>query len=88
MQGIGVSTPNAAAVAAATVGFAGEEHIPKVMGSLGISMIVAIKKFCAIAVVCDVTVSGLGATPNVHWHNAFITAAFPLVDTPFVIRRH
>ena len=31
MQGIGVSTPSAAAVAAATTGFAGEEHIPKGM---------------------------------------------------------
>ncbi len=30
-QGIGVSTPSAAAVAAATVGFAREEHIPKGM---------------------------------------------------------
>lgn len=29
MQGMGVSTPNAAAVAAATMGFAGLEHIPK-----------------------------------------------------------
>lgn len=29
IQGIGVKTPNAAAVAAATVGFAMEEHIPK-----------------------------------------------------------
>ena len=29
-QGIGVNTPNAAAVAAATSGFEGDEHIPKV----------------------------------------------------------
>ncbi len=29
MQGIGVSTPKAAAVAAATVGFDGQVHIPK-----------------------------------------------------------
>lgn len=29
MQGIGVKTPNAAAVAEATVGFAGDEHMPK-----------------------------------------------------------
>ncbi|MGF7031700.1 hypothetical protein J2T17_002614 [Paenibacillus mucilaginosus] len=29
MQGIGVSTPKAAAVAAATDGLAGEEHMPK-----------------------------------------------------------
>ncbi len=30
-HGIGVNTPSAAAVAAATVGFAGELHIPKGM---------------------------------------------------------
>ena len=30
-HGIGVSTPSAAAVAAATVGFAGDEHMPKGM---------------------------------------------------------
>jgi hypothetical protein len=30
-QGIGVSTPSAAAVAAATVGFAGDEHMPNDM---------------------------------------------------------
>ena len=83
MQGIGVSTPNAAAVAAATVGLAMELHIPKVIGSFGISMIVAIRKFCPITVVCDVTVSGLGATPNVHWHSAVMTAAFPIVQFPF-----
>jgi hypothetical protein len=29
MHGIGVSTPNAAAVAAATAGFVGVMHIPK-----------------------------------------------------------
>ena len=29
VQGIGVKTPNAAAVAAATAGFAGDLHIPK-----------------------------------------------------------
>jgi hypothetical protein len=31
MQGIGVSTPNAAAVAAATAGLAGDIHIPNGM---------------------------------------------------------
>ncbi len=45
IHGIGVRTPNAAAVAAATAGFAGLEHIPKVMGSFGRSMIVATGKF-------------------------------------------
>lgn len=40
-HGIGVNTPNAAEVADATVGFARLLHIPNVMGSFGISMIVA-----------------------------------------------
>lgn len=31
IQGMGVNTPNAAAVAAATVGFARDEHMPKGM---------------------------------------------------------
>ena len=31
MHGMGVNTPSAAAVAAATVGFAGEEHMPNGM---------------------------------------------------------
>ena len=66
MQGIGVSTPSAAAVAAATVGFARDVHIPNVIGSFGISIIVPIGKFCAITVLCDVTVSGQGIIPNAH----------------------
>ncbi len=46
MHGIGVSAPNAAAVAEATVGFARLLHIPNVMGSLGISIMVARGIFC------------------------------------------
>ena len=44
IQGMGVSTPNAAAVAAATVGFAGEVHMPKGMIFMNglLSMILAI----------------------------------------------
>lgn len=63
IQGIGVSTPRAAAVAAATVGLARLEHIPNIIGGLGVSIMVAIGKFMPVTVVCDVTVSGAGATP-------------------------
>ena len=66
-QGWGVKTPDAAAVAAATVGLDMELHIPKVMGSLGISMMVAASALDTITVDWDVTgASGQGAAPKVH----------------------
>lgn len=66
IHGMGVSTPIAAAVALATVGFAGLLHIPKVIGGFGISIIVANGMLPPTAVDWDVTVSGAGAAPNVH----------------------
>lgn len=77
-QGAGVGVPIAAAVAAITAGFAGQLHIPNVIGSFGISIIVASGIVPPSAVVCDVTVSGDGAAPNVHWHSAVLTAGFPI----------
>lgn len=65
-HGIGVRMPSAAAVALATVGFAGLLHIPNVIGGFGISIIVAAGIFEPKTVVCDVTVSGAGNVPNVH----------------------
>lgn len=65
-HGIGVNTPNAAEVAEATVGLARELHIPKVIGSFGISIIVAAGIFEPITVCCDVTISGHGAAPKLH----------------------
>ena len=69
IQGIGVSTPIAAAVAAATVGLARELHIPKgnmfTMGLL--SMIFAIGMEVEIVAVLDgSTINVDGATPKVH----------------------
>jgi len=68
IQGIGVSTPNAAAVALATTGFAGDMHIPKgmifTMGAK--SMIVAAGIDDVEVVGADVATSVLGAIPNVH----------------------
>ena len=66
IHGMGVSTPIAAAVALATVGFAGLLHIPKVIGGFGISIIVANGMLPPTAVDWDVTVSGAGAAPKVH----------------------
>lgn len=84
-HGIGVSTPIAAAVALATVGFARLLHIPNVMGGLGISIIVAAGMFESITVLWEVTVSGAGATPKVHWHIAVFTAGFAIYLSPFIL---
>lgn len=65
-HGIGVSTPRAAEVAAATVGLAILLHIPKVIGGFGISIIVAAGSFEFSTVICEVTTSGAGATPKLH----------------------
>jgi len=67
IQGIGVNTPNAAAVAEATIGFANELHIPKggmfIIGTL--SMILAAGGPCPNTV-GTATTSVLGATPKLH----------------------
>jgi len=68
IQGIGVSTPNAAAVAAAMVGFAGDLHTPKggifTIGLL--SIIVAAGFFSAMTLFAGSTINVLGAAPIVH----------------------
>lgn len=66
-QGIGVSTPIAAAVAAATVGLASDWHMPKgLMFTIGaMSMMFAIGIFPHIGRI-PTTVRGDGATPNEH----------------------
>jgi hypothetical protein len=68
IQGIGVNTPNAAAVADATVGLANEVHIPKggilTMGLL--SMIFAIGLLEAKTILSGRILSVLGANPNGH----------------------
>lgn len=70
MQGCGVSTPMAAAVAAATCGFDGVLHTPNgMMFTIGfLSMIVATGWFPAVITELPVgtTTSADGATPNEH----------------------
>lgn len=67
-QGIGVNTPMAAEVAAATVGFASEVHIAKggmfTMGLL--SMIVAAGGPPAMVMLVGSTINALGAAPKLH----------------------
>ena len=79
MQGIGVSTPIAAAVAEATVGFAMDLHIPKgLMLSIGAkSIMFAIGMFPFIGL-SPTTVSGVGTIPKLHWSNAPFVTNFPI----------
>ena len=68
-QGIGVSTPKAAAVADATVGLAMEEHTPKGMmftrGTWSI-MVAASGPPANVGGPLGITTKELGAAPNVH----------------------
>jgi hypothetical protein len=70
MHGIGVSTPSAAAVAAATSGFDGVMHMPNGM----IFTIGAASRMLAegvsVVTVGTTTLNGEGATPNVHINTA------------------
>ena len=68
MQGIGVSTPRAAAVADATVGLAIDWHIPKgMMFTIGMwSMIVAAGGPPAVTMFTGNTFSVPGAMPMLH----------------------
>ncbi len=71
MHGMGVSTPSAAAVAAATAGLAGDMHIPKlaIFTSGWLSMMVAAGVRSSTLLVGN-TFSVLGATPNGHINRA------------------
>lgn len=68
MHGIGVSTPRAAAVAAATVGLAMDMHIPKGgMFTIGLlSMMFAAGGPAPMTLFAGSTFNVLGATPNEH----------------------
>src|SRR5579871_2013392 len=66
-QGIGVNTPRAAAVAAATVGFAGDEHMPKgmILTSGLLSMMFASGVLVSTRLAGNTT-RLLGAAPKLH----------------------
>src|SRR5262249_42293087 len=72
MHGIGVSTPSAAAVAAATVGFAGLWHMPNgMMFTMGLlSMMLAAGTFVVITRFTGSTTRLLGAKPMLHFSMA------------------
>ncbi len=85
IQGIGVSTPKAAAVADATVGLAMDVHIANggifAIGLL--SIIVAVKKLDVMVAVCEFTIRVPGAVPKVQAMLAVIATARAMLITPF-----
>jgi hypothetical protein len=67
MQGIGVRTPSAAAVAAATVGFAREMHMPKGgMFTIGAQSMIVAAGVPAIVLLIGRTFNVEGARPKGH----------------------
>jgi hypothetical protein len=83
MQGIGVNAPKAAAVAAATIGFAIELHMPNgsifTMGLLSIILAIGI---AVMTIFAGSTINELGAAPNVHCSIAPPHTRFPIVEAP------
>jgi len=83
-QGIGVSTPKAAAVAAATVGFANDVQTPKGgMFTIGAkSMIVAAGVPVSVRLIGNTT-SEEGAAPKLHIIDAPIHTCIAISPLPF-----
>lgn len=83
VQGMGVSTPSAAAVADATAGFARLMHMPNGgMFTNGLlSMIVAAGMFVAVTLAVGKTFSALGAAPKLHCIIAPVTTSVPMART-------
>ena len=66
-QGIGVRTPSAAAVAAATVGLDRDVHMPKgMMFTIGLLSMMLASGVIVIVRFCGSTTRELGATPKLH----------------------
>ncbi len=84
MQGCGVKTPDAAAVAAITMGLLGDEHMPKgIIFFIGIlSMIVAAGILLAVTRFSGVTTILLGATPKLQASIAPMTTNCPILYLP------
>jgi hypothetical protein len=84
MQGIGVRTPIAAAVAAATIGFAGDMHTPNgMMFTMGmLSMMLASGISLVKTMFVGKTTSELGAIPMVHIIIAPMQTCIAIRDSP------
>jgi len=80
MHGMGVSTPKAAAVAAATIGFAGLLHIPNggmmTMGLLSMMLAAGVPVMVRLA---GNTTRLLGATPKLHIIIAPVQTCIPML---------
>lgn len=87
VQGIGVSTPNAAAVAAATAGLAGDLHIAKggILTKGLLSIILAAGLFSAMVLLAGKTTNVLGAAPIVHIRLAPMFTCTAIINS-FVIK--
>lgn len=83
-HGMGVSTPMAAAVAAATCGLDIEVHMPNgAMFTIGsLSMIVAAGGPTAVTRLMGSTLRTEGATPEVHCNGAPVTTSWPMAVSP------
>lgn len=82
MQGIGVKTPKAAAVAAATIGLEGELHMPKGnIFNIGTWSIMLARGILCITLFLGNSINELGATPNEHDNMAPPVTACP-IETP------
>jgi hypothetical protein len=80
MQGCGVRTPKAAAVAAATVGFDTVVHMPQGvtedMGATSVTVAAGLPDIITAA--CDVTFNVPGDVPNTHMYVAPVTTAIAI----------
>jgi hypothetical protein len=82
MQGIGVNTPRAAAVAAATCGLAGELHIPKGgMFTNGLLSMIVASGALLITLFAGSMVKGTGATPKEHCKTEFPQTHIPIYSS-------
>jgi len=83
-HGMGVRTPNAAVVAAATVGFDGELHIPKGgMFTMGLLSMMFAAGTVAFTWFAGSTMSDDGATPKLHCNTAPMTTWAPtMISSP------
>lgn len=81
IQGVGVSTPLAAAVADAVVGFAKDEHIPNVgMLVIGTKSIILAAGFLSAVTVGTVTINVAGAAPKLQDMVADIATSCAMIN--------
>jgi hypothetical protein len=81
-HGCGVNTPNAAAVAAATAGFASDEHMPKgMMFTSGLLSMMFASGVCVKVRLTGNTTSELGAAPKLHFNVAPMHTCNGMIET-------